>query len=121
MVQLQERALLVATVMRPEGGTGVHTHFRELRRFLSEGGSSSLLITSYSWHPALAQSTFGLRMALDRVSEAAGIAWYFHWHEVFLREALRQTLAREGEIVIYAQGPRWRAPLYRHDKAPTSG
>ncbi len=105
MVQLQERALLVATVMRPEGGTGVHTHFRELRRFLSEGGSSSLLITSYSWHPALAQSTFGLRMALDRVSEAAGIAWYFHWHEVFLREALRQTLAREGEIVIYAQGP----------------
>jgi len=97
--------LLVATIMRPEGGTGVHTHFRELRRFLAERGTPSQLVTSYSWRPTLAQLTFGPRMVIDRVSEPAGLAWYFHWHEVFLRQALRRALAREGDVVIYAQGP----------------
>ena len=31
--------------------------------------------------------------------------WYRHWHEVFLRKALKRELATAGDCVIYAQGP----------------
>ena len=31
--------------------------------------------------------------------------WYRHWHEVFLRNALRKTLAQVGACIVYAQGP----------------
>ena len=104
--------------MRPEGGTGVHTHFRELRRFLAENGTSSELVTSYSWHPTLAQMTFAPRLALDRASEPAGLAWYFYWHEFFLRQALRRALVREGDVVVYAQGPEVARAALRARQGP---
>ena len=56
---------------------------------------------------------FGFRHALERCSRSAGVAWYRHWHEVFLRNALRRRLAEVGDCVVYAQGPlAARAALY---------
>jgi glycosyltransferase involved in cell wall biosynthesis len=110
--------LLVATIMRPEGGTGVHTHFRELRRFLAARGTSSELVTSYSWHPTAAQLSFAPRLVLDKVSEPAGLAWYFYWHEFFLRQALRRALARGGQAVVYAQGPEVARAAMRARQGP---
>jgi hypothetical protein len=42
---------------------------------------------------------------VERCSRSAGVVWYRHWHEVFLRNALRRHLAGIGDCVIYAQGP----------------
>jgi len=42
---------------------------------------------------------------LDRCSQSAGVAWYLHWYEVFLRNALRRCLAEAGDCVVYAQDP----------------
>jgi glycosyltransferase involved in cell wall biosynthesis len=90
---------------REEGITGVHTHVRQLRRYLEGCGKTATLLTPFSWGGALTVPVFGLRLVLKRCSRAAGVAWHWHWHEVFLRNALRRHLGEIGDCVIYAQGP----------------
>jgi glycosyltransferase involved in cell wall biosynthesis len=97
--------LVIATILREEGITGVHTHFRQLRRYLGENGAPATLVTPFSWGRALTYPVFGFRRVLERCSRPAGVVWYRHWHEVFLRNALRRCLAEAGECVVYAQGP----------------
>jgi glycosyltransferase involved in cell wall biosynthesis len=97
--------LVIATILREEGITGVHTHVRQLRQYLEECGTPATLITPFSWGGALIYPVFGVRRALERFSRPAGVVWYRHWHEVFLRNALRQCLAEVGDCVVYAQGP----------------
>ena len=97
--------LVIATILREEGNTGVQTHVRQLRRYLGECGRASTLVTPFSWGRALTVPVFGLRLALERCSGAASVAWYRHWHEVFLYNALRRSLAEVGACVVYAQCP----------------
>jgi glycosyltransferase involved in cell wall biosynthesis len=42
---------------------------------------------------------------VERISRSASVAWYLHWHEVFLRSALRRSLAELDDCVVYAQDP----------------
>ena len=97
--------VLIATALREEGITGVHTHVRQLRRYLEGTGTAATLVTPFSWGRLVAGPVFGPRLLLERCSRPAGVVWYRHWHEVFLRNALRRSLARVGDCVIYAQGP----------------
>jgi glycosyltransferase involved in cell wall biosynthesis len=97
--------LVIATILREEGITGVHTHVRQLRRYLEERGEPATLVTPFSWGRALTYPVFGFRRALERCSRPAGVVWYRHWHEVFLRKALHRCLAEAGDCVVYAQGP----------------
>jgi len=98
-------SLLIATILRPEGSTGVHTHVRQFCRYLDKSGTAFQLVTPFSWGRELRQPVFGVRLLLERASGAASVVWYRHWHEIFLRQALRKRLAGLGESVIYAQGP----------------
>lgn len=97
--------LIIATMLRAEGRTGVHTHVRELRRYLAGTGGGSALLTPFSWGRALAVPVFGARLLIEGVSGTASVAWYRYWHELFLRQALRRRLARTGACVVYAQDP----------------
>jgi glycosyltransferase involved in cell wall biosynthesis len=98
--------LIIATILRGDGITGVDTHVRQLRRYLSGHGTDSTLVTPFSWGRPLTYPVFGLRrLVLERVSPSASVAWYLHWHEVFLRRALRRHLAGVGDCVVYAQDP----------------
>lgn len=98
--------LAVATILRGDGITGVDTHIRQVRRFLADCGPASTLVTPFSWGRLLTYPVFGLRpLVLDRISRSAGVAWYLHWHEVFLRNALRRYLNEAGDCVVYAQDP----------------
>jgi glycosyltransferase involved in cell wall biosynthesis len=97
--------LVIATMHREEGITGVHTHVRQLRKYLERRGMTATLLTPFSWGGALTVPVFGPRLVLARVSGSAGVAWHRHWHEVFLRNALRRHLAEIGDCVVYAQGP----------------
>jgi glycosyltransferase involved in cell wall biosynthesis len=97
--------LVIATILREEGGTGVQTHIQQLRRYLEECGTTSTVITPFSWGRTLAMPVFGVRLALEPCNGPASVAWYGHWHEVFLRNALRRRLAEFGACVIYAQCP----------------
>ena len=95
--------LIIATLLRAEGSTGVQTHVQQLRRYVGESGAA--LVTPFSWSRMVIVPVFGLRLALERCSRPASVAWYRHWHEVFLRAALRRSLADAGSCVVYAQCP----------------
>jgi glycosyltransferase involved in cell wall biosynthesis len=98
--------VVLAIHLREEGNTGVHTHVRELRRYLETHGSTSTLVTPFSWARLLTYPVFGLRrLVMDRMSQSAGVAWYERWHEAFLAQALRKELPRRGRCVVYVQGP----------------
>jgi glycosyltransferase involved in cell wall biosynthesis len=97
--------LVVATIFREEGNTGVHTHIRQVCRYLEKGGMDTTLVTPFSWSRPLTYPVFAPRLVLQRCNGAAGVIWYRYWHELFLREALRRCLAEMGDCVVYAQGP----------------
>lgn len=97
--------LVIASILRPEGTTGVHTHIRELCAYLDENGLPYELVTPFSWGRPLSTTIFGMRLPLQRVAPPASVAWYRYWHTTFLTEALHRQLAHLGPVVIYAQGP----------------
>jgi glycosyltransferase involved in cell wall biosynthesis len=99
--------LVVSTMLRAQGVTGVQTHTQQLLRYLAseEPGSAATLVTPFSWGRPLYVPAYALRHAIDPVSRAAGVRWYRRWHEAFLRGALRRQLAALGDCVIYAQDP----------------
>lgn len=97
--------LVVATILPEEGYTGVHTHVRQARRYLERRAVATTVVTPFSWHRPLTVPVFGPRRVLEHVSRPASVVWYRHWHEVFLRKALRPRLTGIGQCVVYAQGP----------------
>ncbi|WP_323100890.1 glycosyltransferase family 4 protein [Intrasporangium sp. YIM S08009] len=106
--------LLITTIARGEGITGVHTHVRQLRRYLERAGDPAELLTPHSWAHGPGGSRlrglalvplFGARVVLERVWGPANVWWYRTSHEVFLRRVLRRRLAREGACTVYAQCP----------------
>jgi glycosyltransferase involved in cell wall biosynthesis len=97
--------LLIATILRKEGSTGVQTHVQQLRRYLDRHGAATTLITPFSWGQALTVPVFGARLVLEKLSGSASVAWYRRWHEAFVRNALRESLAEVGNCVVYAQCP----------------
>ena len=90
---------------RQEGITGVHTHVRQLRHYLDGVGATATLITPFSWGGVLTVPVFGARRIISRFSGAASVTWHRHWHEMFLRNALRRYLRGVGDCVVYAQEP----------------
>lgn len=97
--------LIIASILRPEGSTGVHTHVREYRRYLDAQGTQVTLLTPFSWGRVLGLPVFGLRLGIERLSKPASVAWYRYFHGVFLGRALRRHLRGSHDAVIYAQGP----------------
>jgi glycosyltransferase involved in cell wall biosynthesis len=97
--------LIIATILREKGITGVHTHFRQLFRYLEGKGRQATLVTPFSWGRPLIRPVFGVRYLLERCNGSANVWWYRHWHEVFLYQALRRRLAAVDDCVIYAQCP----------------
>ena len=106
-----EEPLVIATVARERGITGVHTHVRQLRQYVARTGGSADLVTPHSWaegsvvRKALLMPLFGARVALERLYGPANVWWYRTSHEMFLRRALRRRLADEGPCTVYAQCP----------------
>jgi glycosyltransferase involved in cell wall biosynthesis len=97
--------LIIATILREKGITGVHTHFRQLCQYLEYRGRPATLVTPFSWGRPLIRPVFGPRFLLERCSGTANVWWYRHWHEVFLYQALRRRLATVDDCIVYAQCP----------------
>lgn len=97
--------ILIATLMRPEGDTGVQTHFRAFADFLRERGEPAELFTPFSMPAWQVYPVFGMRKLIDRLNKPASVWWYRHWHRQFLEAALRRRLADGQPCVIYAQCP----------------
>jgi glycosyltransferase involved in cell wall biosynthesis len=97
--------ILIATVMRPNGDTGVQTHFRAYAAYLAAYAQPARLITPFDSPKWKIYPVFAIRRVLDLFSGVASVWWYRYWHAVFLRLALRRVLADGQPVVVYAQCP----------------
>jgi len=105
--------VVIATIAREQGTTGVHTHVRELRHALERSGHPAELVTPRSWargrgaapRRLLLLALFGTGAVLERVSGPAHVWWYRTSHELFLRRALARRLGDAGPCTVYAQCP----------------
>lgn len=99
------KPILIASLMRPQGETGVQTHVQAVRDWLEQNGRWVQLVTPFDCPRWLVYPVFGLRRLLDRLNKLASVWWYRHWHAVFLQRALHKQLAVGQPCVIYAQCP----------------
>lgn len=97
--------LVIATLMRPSGDTGVQTHVRTFLDWLQQRGASVRLMTPYDAPLWLVYPVFALRRLINPLHGAASVWWYRHWHAFFLRLALRRKLSDGAACVVYAQCP----------------
>lgn len=111
--------IIVASLMRLNGATGVQTHMREFLAFLTSRGQRCVVATPF--HPLLLPVLSGLialRMVLSRVWRPASVWVYRTGHATVLAFRLAWLLWRHPSCVVYAQCPlsakvalmlRWRA------------
>lgn len=97
--------VLIASMMRPHGETGVQTHVRAVRDGLANQGREVRLLTPFDCPRALVYPVFGVRRLLDKLHRPASVWWYRHWHALFLERALRRVLADGRPCIVYAQCP----------------
>ena len=95
--------IVIASMMREHGETGVQTHVRAVRDWLVAQGRNVRLVTPFSNSRALVYPVFAVRRLIDRLHKPSSVKWYRHWHAVFLRRALRRQLAGGEPCVVYAQ------------------
>lgn len=106
-----EAPIVIASVAREQGITGVHTHVRQLRRYGDRVGRATVLVTPHSWtrgrpwRRLLLVPLFGVRILLERLWGPAHVWWYRTSHEHILRMALRHRLIGLGACTVYAQCP----------------
>jgi glycosyltransferase involved in cell wall biosynthesis len=97
--------IVVATLTRSTGPTGVHTHFQTFLDYLRERQIDSVLVTPFSYLRPLAMAVFGVRTVFGPLSPSFNVWWFEQWHYVFLKLALKRVLRRAGPVIVYAQCP----------------
>jgi glycosyltransferase involved in cell wall biosynthesis len=97
--------ILIATIMRTNGDTGVQTHFRAFAAWLSSKNYSWKIITPFDSPKWLVYPVFALRRIFEPLNGTLSVWWYRHWHAQFLFWALRGALKRGAPCLIYAQCP----------------
>jgi glycosyltransferase involved in cell wall biosynthesis len=97
--------IVVATLARPLGDTGIQTHFNSLLDYLRSEGQEAVLVTPFSWNKLAASLVFSIRRLVGWLNPSIDVWWYETWHYVFLKLALRQVLRKESSVAVYAQTP----------------
>jgi len=97
--------VILATILRGTGSTGVEAHVAEVVGELTRAGVCAEVITPFSWHRLLVMPWFAPRRALDRVLPAASVVWYRWSHGAALRRVLIRRLREQPAAVVYAQCP----------------
>ncbi|MGN6507613.1 MAG: glycosyltransferase family 4 protein, partial [Tepidisphaeraceae bacterium] len=97
--------VVIATLNRPEGATGVHTHTRSLSAGLRAKGFGCDVVTPFSgsrvWLPIFAVRP----LVLNRLNPTWATLWYRSWHQAALRANLHRSLRERPVQQIIAQCP----------------
>ena len=99
------KQVVVASLLRPTGATGVQTHIREFIEYLDREQVPATLVTPFSWGGPLQVPAFGPRLLIDPLSSGASIRWHRFWHSKFLRKALEHILRDLDDTIVYAHCP----------------
>ncbi|MFC7491310.1 MULTISPECIES: glycosyltransferase family 4 protein [unclassified Knoellia] len=98
--------VVIATLLRRDGATGVQSHIRDLLESGQGLGRQVSLVTPFDARSRLLTPVFALRHLLHPLSGSAGVWWYRQWHRHYLEAALRTHLRQAvGRRTIYAQDP----------------
>ena len=97
--------MVIASALRPSGGTGVQTHVNQFIDYLRSRDVPVTLVTPFSSGGILRDLLFGVRRLIQPASGAASVWWYRHWHGFFLHRALRRQLDAMDTAVVYCQCP----------------
>jgi len=90
--------------MRPEGTTGVQTHFNTFIEVAKKTGVDVQLLTPFDAAKALVYPVFGFRKFVERLSMELGSWWYWYWHYIVLRHCIFQRLDPcLRTAIVYAQ------------------
>lgn len=110
--------ILITSILRPMGSTGVQSHVQSVQIWLQENGRQNLVVTPFQsskwqFYPVLA-----VRRLLDRFSSTAGVWWYRWGHGFFLGRILRRILRDGAPCIIYAQCPVSAAAAIKARQSP---
>ena len=105
----RRQKIVIATLTREQGETGVHTHFNVFKNYLLANGIEAIAITPFSFYLWLVVPVFAIRKLIDKLSGPLSVWWYRYWHYFFLKQALVSQLAEQAQnnlpVIIYAQEP----------------
>jgi glycosyltransferase involved in cell wall biosynthesis len=97
--------VVIATLNRLAGSTGVHTHTAALCGGLRAEGVRCDVVTPFD-NKAHWMAAFAVRpLLLDRFLPSQSIHWYRHWHGAALRASLRRYLSEKSVSNVIAQCP----------------
>lgn len=97
--------ILIATLMRGTGATGVETHLREVSAYTRSLGVPTEIVTPFSSVRWLAAAVFAPSRLIALVSTGLGLVWHRAFHYASLRLSLAVRLADSKPKLVYAQSP----------------
>lgn len=100
-----QKTLLIATILREKGPTGVQTHFATFMKWISSRNRHAIVVTPFDASRILFYMLAGARRGLERLSPAGAVWLYRRGHGLLLRLSLRKQLRKNRLSVIYAQCP----------------
>lgn len=97
--------VIIATLMREHGTTGVQAHFNSFRQAIESASVDVIIVTPFSLSKFVVYPLFGLRKLVEKLHCSAGVWWYRYWHYWALKVALARILRMWPEAIVYAQCP----------------
>lgn len=97
--------VIIATLMREHGTTGVQAHFNSFRHAVEKTSVDVIIVTPFSLSKFVVYPLFGLRKLVEKLHCSAGVWWYRYWHYWALKIALVRSLRMRPEAIVYAQCP----------------
>src|SRR3954467_9034532 len=97
------RPIYIATVLRPEGDTGIQTHFNTFVRWAQQAGAAVRLVTPFD--DARALPALGLGRLFKPFDRELWMWWYRRSRYSAIRRQLLRHLERTEPAVVYAQDP----------------
>lgn len=106
------RPLLITSIMRPAGETGVRAHMRALHSAIANGRRDdgadawpAVSVVSPFAAPWRIGMLLGARALIEPFSPSLGVRWYRTGHGWLLRSVLARRLAQGAPCTLYAQCP----------------
>jgi len=97
--------ILIASIMRPVGETGVQTHMQSVKCYLERKGIAVELVTPFDYPKTILYPLFGMRKIIHPLSHEASVGWYRQGHSMVLKKILTKKLSEGQPCLVYAQCP----------------